>query len=232
MAEPYDINRKTKTRKIVIATSVTILVFAIAMLIAYFAIEGRLFKMLSAQPGVSVKFAAKSGNLFSGYTLTGLSVHQNATGDTPASDFTTPKMAIHWKLRPMMLTGISWDDAKSKIEPSGKQPEEFPISGAVFSLSSDPSQRGWLVPEKPIVVGPESWNGEADISLRADGQQIRGKIHIAHLPMSYVTLATEIPSGFTPAGDVVLDIDIAGSLQAPQVSGTVSDPATFKAFHF
>jgi hypothetical protein len=216
----------------VIATSITIVFIVAFILIAYSVAEARIFRMLTSQPGVTIKIGSRHGNLFTGYTLTDISVHQNPTRDRPGSSFSTPKLTIHWKLRPMTITNIAWDDAKYKLEPEGKQMDEIPIGAGAFTLSTDPKLRGWLAPEKPIIIGPRSWNGYADLNLRADGKQILGKIHVERLPLSYLSLATQVPAGFTPSGDVVLDIDVSGSPQNLQVSGTVSDPATFKAFHF
>jgi hypothetical protein len=232
MSKSIETGTKSNARAKLIATAVAVVFIVGFILAAYFVIEARIFRMITSQPGVTVKIGSRSGNLMSGYILRDLSVHQNASGDKPGSEFSTPKMVLHWRLRPMMVTGVSWDAAKFKLEPQGKQAAEFPISAGTLTLSTKPDEKGWLESDKPIIIGPDSWGGRADLGLRADGKQLRGKIHIDRLPMEYLSLATETPSGFVPTGDVVLDIDLSGTPQNPQVSGTVADPGTWKAFHF
>ena len=232
MIEPAEIKRKPNISAILIAIGATVLLIAVILIVAHAVIEARIFRMLTSQPDVTVKIGSHYGNLFKGYTLVDLSVHRNPTLDRPGSGFTTPKLTVHWRLRPMMVTQVFWDDGKFQLEPQSGPSEEFPISGSALNLSTDPNQLGWLVTEKPIVVGPTSWSGQADLKLRADGQQVQGKIHIERFPARYLSLATEIPKGFTPVGDVMLDIDLSGSPQNPLVTGSVSEPLTRKAFRF
>jgi hypothetical protein len=231
-----DEKEKTKQKLILtrwaIALGVIIVVLIAGGLIAREIFFTKILQAINNQPGVSVKVGAHKGGPLHGYTLTDLSMHQNPSGGRPGSGFSTPSLIAHWNLMPFNLSLVKWDDAKYTLEPEGKNSEEFPISSGVLLPSTDPTMKGWLVTEKPITIGPESWGGNATFKIRGDGKQIEGKIHIDRLPAKYLSLATEIPKGFEPIGDLILDLDISGSPENIQASGTVSDPGTWNAFRF
>ncbi|HDS30378.1 MAG TPA: hypothetical protein ENN67_04965 [Firmicutes bacterium] len=216
--------------KFTIITVVVVLVFlAIAIPVIHLTIESRLFAEILNQPGIEVKIGSRHGNLLTGYTLMNFSVMQTEThADMPASGFKTARLTVHWKLRPFAVTEISWDEAVLTLKPHEGKSEEIEISGGRI-LPTDP---GWLETVSPVSIGPESWNGNATMKIRADGQDISASVEIERLPGRFLMIAGSPPPGFDIPPEAHLQMDLKGAPSNLRASGRVTDLFTRKSFRF
>jgi hypothetical protein len=232
MPEAIKEKRTVNWRLIAIIVAIILMVLAIGLYIAHEVIEAKIFGMILNQPGYTITIGSRHGNLFSGYTLDDVSVHRSASPDMPATGFTTDQVVIRWRLRPLMLTRISWAAGNYTVEPPGAAVEEIPVGAGNLTLGTTPEDKGWLISDAPITLGPDSWKGTAELRIRADMQQLSGKVEILNLPSRYLTLATSPPQGFAPLGAVELDLNLSGSPQDVRASGMVMDTFTGQAFRF
>jgi hypothetical protein len=232
MAKKVEKKTKPSIWKSLIGFLIFLVLVLVAGFIAYRVAEARLFKTLASQPGMQITIGSRQGNLFSGYTLSNVSIHSDASGDSPATTFITPKLVIRWILRPPSLTYISWDTASYKVQASGKPEEEIPIGAGVLSPSTAPDRKGWLVSQSPISVGPDSWHGVADLNLTSDIKRVEGTLSVQNLPVRFLSLAATVPSDFSPLGNIILEMQFEGNPQGMRASGVVTDPFTRESFRF
>jgi hypothetical protein len=216
-------------RFIVLTIAVVIAGLAIALAVVYKVVESKLFDSLLNQPGIQVSIGSRHGNLFSGYTLNDVSFLQTEThGEMPATGFRTQRLAVHWKLRPFAITEISWDRATLTLVPGTGSNEEIPI-GEGKVLPTDP---GWLDSESPVTVGPDTWDGTANIRIRADVKDLKVSVEIQRLPGRIVRLVGAPPEGFDLPNEVFLTMEFEGSPPNLKASGRVSDPFTRRSYNF
>lgn len=224
-----------KTRRWVAAVWILSSVVAVFVLLAivHEMAEARLFDFVTRQPDVSITIAGRHGNLLTGYRLTDVRILHTGGPATPPSGFVFETLTIRWKLgRPPVLTFISWEGAVYRMEPKDSAPEEIPVSDASLVPAKEPGQRGWLESAGPIAVGPPEWKGTSSIAIRCDAQELKGEIHIERLPQRFLRLASRLPEGFVPAGDLVLEMSFSGSPGGVRASGSVTDPLTRQRFNF
>jgi hypothetical protein len=216
-----------------ITTVIILVVIFVLLWIAYATIEAKFFSMITRQAGLTVTIGSHKGNLFHGYTFNDITVKQTARGSSPGVTFSTPRLKVNWTLaRPPRVIGISWDQANLQIESGDEPPEDIPIGAGSMAISNDPARKGWLVGNGPFQVGTEHWQGSANIDLRADMGEIKGTVHIGRLPSRLLVALGSIPSDFVPSGDVILEMDLSGPLNAIESDGSISDPVTREAIRF
>ena len=200
---------------------------AILLLIGHEIIEARMFRMLSNQPGVRISIGAKHGSLFSGYELTDVEITQTAAHeDASPGRFATPRLTVHWQLRPFALTEITWEEGSIAFL-EDNAPEEFRIGGG----SLVPDGEGWLRSDE-IDIGPATWGGRATIGIRADGKLVRGEISIDRLPAEIVRAAGTVPEGFILPPSVIVELRFEGEPGRLRATGSVSNPLTRESYRF
>ncbi len=207
----------------------TLLVIVALLFLTHEIIEAKVFREFSNQPGTEVRIGSRSGNLFSGYILKNVEIKQTATQeDIPSSAFRTPRLTVHWELKPLQLTEISWDPGTFIVFPEDAPEEKIEVGeGSLL-----PDDTGWLVQEGDISIGPKSWDGSMTLKLRVDMQEIEGEIKIKKVPARIIRMMGEIPDGFTIPNEATVEIKLEGSPQSIRATGTVSDPFTRRTFRF
>lgn len=210
--------------------AVVLLLLVLAGILAYRFVEHRIFSELeSGSYGLTLDYSSKSGNLFMGYKLAGVKLTSNAGGEgTVATSFSTPGLELHWKLRYFHFTDISWDEAVLTLDFPEGDTEEIQIAAGILENAGN----GWLESENEIQIGPDSWNGTADIRLKADGTEVDCSVTIDNLPGQILHNAGTIPEGFNVPREVILEMTITGPVRNIQTSGSVANPYTRQKFNF
>ena len=219
----------SKATKAIVWLAGIIIVLAVILTTSYFLIEKKIFAMLSDQPGVTLEYSAKSGNLFSGYTLTDLTLRQTESrNDFPPTTFTTPRITVRWRLNPRGLTEISWDEGNLRLMLENGGSEDIRIGeGALL-----PGDAAWLESGSDIMIGPDSWNGKMTVRIRQDVQEIRANVDFNRIPSRMISLFGESPMGFVMPDVAILEMDISGTAGRLEAHGTVSDPLTRRSYRF
>jgi hypothetical protein len=219
----------TKGQKALVWVSGIVIVLVIIFATAYVLVEKKIFSMLSSQPGVKIEFTAKSGNLFTGYTISGLTLRQTETrNEVPPTIFTTPRLAIHWKLNPAGLTEISWDEGNLAISLDNGGSEDIMIG--VGSLL--PGESGWLESQSDIDIGQIAWGGTMTVKIRQKLQEIKAQVNFRNLPSRLISLFGESPGGFILPATVIVDMQLDGPPSNIEAHGTVTDPPSRRSYRF
>ena len=82
------------------------------------------------------------------------------------------------------------------------------------------------------MIGSETWDGSADVRIRADAREVDISVRIDRLPGRLIELMGTPPEGFIIPNQVILEMEITGSPQNLRVSGQVSDPLTRRSYRF
>jgi hypothetical protein len=201
---------------------------AVTLVTIHEVVEARIFRDLASRYGLNLNAENRTGNLLYGYTFKPVELIQpSQQADKPSGDFKTPRLTVHWHLRPFQLTEISWDDGTYGFVSDNRVHDEIAVGHATLL----PDDSGWLASE-PFKIGPDEWDGSATLKIRRDGKEIEGQIVINHLPSRYIEIAGTAPEDFRLPAEVIVSINLSGAPGNVTVSGSVSDPLTRNTFRF
>ena len=219
----------SKGRKALIWVAGIIIVLVVIFAAAYVLVEKKIFSMLSEQPGVKIEFSAKTGNLFTGYTISDLTLRQTQSrNDVPPTVFTTPRLTVHWKLKPTGLTEISWDEGNLAISLDNGGSEDIMIGeGALL-----PGEPGWLESKSDIDIGQVAWGGAMSLKIRRKIEEVKAEVNFHNFPSRLITLFGESPRGFILPEIVSVEMELDGPPNNLEAHGTVSDPLTRRSYRF
>jgi hypothetical protein len=218
-----------KGQKALIWIAGIIIVLVVIFAAAYVLVEKKIFSMLSEQPGVKIEFSAKTGNLFTGYTISDLTLKQTQShNDVPPTVFTTPRLTVHWKLNPAGLTEISWDEGNLAISLDNGGSEDIMIGGG----SLLPGEPGWLESESDIDIGQIAWGGALSVKIRQKVEEVKAVVNFNNFPSRLISLLGEQPRGFILPEMVIVEMELDGPPSNLEAHGTVSDPLTRRSYRF
>jgi len=201
---------------------------AVLLVVAHEVIEARVFRRLADQPGLRITIGARVGNLFRGYDLRDVEITSTRKqGDAPPSVFRTPRLTVHWELRPFKVTRIAWDGGTLSLLPEGGGEEEI----AIGEGSLVPDEAGKLVCE-PIAIGPESWRGRLSLEIDPRARRLSGRIDIDRLPATIVRLMGTVPPEYEIPDVVTVAVNLSGVLPDIRASGAISNPLTRETYRF
>ncbi len=213
---------------VIVKIALALIAVIVVLIIGHEQIESHFFKKLANQQGMNMSFNSRSGSLFTGYELKGVSIKSSGTGnDNPPWNFSTPMLAIRWHLLPDELTAIEWD--QGSIETSSGESADVIIIGEGHLL---PDADGALTTESPVQIGDPDWDGSMSLAISADLKNVSGEMLIEHLPAKHLQVFCSVPSDFNVAGNVKIELELSGSPGRINASGTVSNPLSWQSYKF